>query len=178
MEMPVKWISQLAHVREVSLLGTADLAYWKDRLQEEKLFPAERDGQAQVLIIAADSKYWGVRFRELSFSVLVCPHEERTLQNAAYLLGAYNSLRLFAFVEQRFFSTPYSHGDVRVSASLPAFVHLVKNKEVVFGAEMALDGVGGRESRRTSVKTAGKARSFCLESVAERDVRGSCSSPE
>ena len=113
---------------------------------EEKLDPAERDGQAQVMVSAAELKYWGVRFREVSFSVQVRPVEDLTRPNAAYLLGAYNSLRMFAFVERVFFSTPYRYGDVRVSASLPAFVHIFKNDDVVFRAEMAADGVGpGRE---------------------------------
>jgi hypothetical protein len=149
MQIPVKWVAELAHVREVSLLGTADLAYWKERLQTEKLCPAERDGQAQVLISAADAKYWGKRFREVSFSVLVSPpsvppHSELNQQNAAFLLGAYNSLRMFAFVERAFFSTPYNYGDVRVSASLPAFIHLALNGQTLFRAEMAADGVGPR----------------------------------
>jgi hypothetical protein len=146
MAMPVKWVAELSHVREVTLLGTADLAYWKERLREEKLEPAERDGQAQVMVIAADLKYWGVRFREVSFSVLVRSPEDLPRPNAAYLVGAFNSLRMFAFVERVFFSTPYSYGDVRVSAALPAFIHVFKNDEVVFRAEMAADGGGpGRE---------------------------------
>jgi hypothetical protein len=146
MAMTVKWVANLSHVREVMLLGTADLAYWKDRLREEKLEPVERDGQARIMVIAADLKYWGVRFREVSFSVLVRPYEDLTRQNAAYLLGAYNSLWMFAFVERVIFSTPYNYGDVRVSASSPALVHVVQNNEVVFRAEMAADGGGpGRE---------------------------------
>jgi hypothetical protein len=154
MQMPVKWVAELAHVLEVSLLGTADLAFWKERLQAEKLCPAERDGQAQVLISAADAKYWGKRFREVSFSVLVSPpnasppsvspHSELNQQNAAFLVGAYNSLRMFAFVERAFFSTPYNYGDVRVSAALPAFIHLVLNGKTLFRAEMAADGDGPR----------------------------------
>jgi hypothetical protein len=149
MDTPVKWVAELAHVREVSLLGTADLAFWKDRLREEDLRPAETDGQAQLLIIATDAKYLGVRFRELSFSVLVLRHEEGARRDAAYLVGAYNSVRLFAFVERVFFSTPYAYGDVRASASLPASNHLLKNREVVFRAEMAADGSGtGREPSR------------------------------
>ena len=49
-----------------------DLAFWKDRLLKEGLLPAEsrRPGPARRSI-AADSKYAGVRFRELSFSVVV-----------------------------------------------------------------------------------------------------------
>jgi hypothetical protein len=149
MNTSVKWAAELAHVREVSLLGTADLAFWKERLQREELVPAERDGRAQLLIIAADSKYLAVRFRELSFCVLVGRPDEGPPQDAAYLSRAFNSCRLFAFCERMLFSTPYHHGDVRVSASLPASMHLVKKGEVVFAAEMGTDASGlSREPSR------------------------------
>jgi hypothetical protein len=149
MNMSVKWAAELAHVREASLLGTADLAFWKDRLLKEDLLPAERDGHAQVLIVATDAKYMGVRFRELSFSVLVSRPQGGAWQDAAYLVRAFNSCRLFAFCERVFFSTPYYHGDVRVSASLPASMNLVKKGEVVFAAEMGGDASGlGRDASR------------------------------
>jgi hypothetical protein len=136
---PVKWAAELSHVREISLLGTADLIFWRNRLMEVDLLPAERDGQAQLLIIAADSTYRGVKFQELSFCVLVAPQQVETRQEAAYLLQAFNSRRSFAFAERVFFSTPYDHGEVRVSASLPASFQIVKHGEVVFRAEMEAD---------------------------------------
>jgi hypothetical protein len=139
MNTPVKWAAELAHVREVSLLGTADLAFWKDRLLKEELLPAESDGRAQLLIIAADSTFMGVRFRELSFCVSVPRPGDGSRQDAAYLVRAFNSCRFFAFCERVFFSTPYYHGDVRVSAALPASMRLVKKGEVVFAAEMGAD---------------------------------------
>jgi hypothetical protein len=149
MNTSVKWAAELAHVREVSLLGRADLAFWKDRLLREELLPAESDGHAHLLIVAANSKYMGVPFRELSFSVLVSSPEEGPFQDAAYLVCAFNSCRFFAFCERAFFSTPYFHGDVRVLASLPASMHLVKKGEVVFAAEMGADASGlGREPSR------------------------------
>ena len=107
-------------MREVSLLGAADLAFWNDRLAREDLAPAERDGKAQVLVISAEGKFRGFRFRELSFSVLVAPPDARVGRDAVYLLRAFNSRRFFAFCERFFFSTPYYPGDVRVSASVPA----------------------------------------------------------
>ena len=150
MNTSVKWAAELAHVREVSLLGTADLAFWKDGLLKEELLPAESDGRAQLLIIAADSKFMGVRFRELSFCVSVSRPNDGTRQDAAYLVRAFNSCRFFAFCERVFFSTPYYHGDVRVSASLPTSMHLVKNGEVVFAAEMGTGPPGlGREPSRS-----------------------------
>ena len=149
MNRPVKWVAELVHVREVSLLGTADLTFWKDRLMKEDLLPAESDGQAQLLIVAADSKFMNVKFRELSFSVLVSQNEEGTQHDAAYLVRAFNSCRLFAFCERVFFSTPYHHGDVRVVASFPASIQLVKNGEIVFRAEMQANASApGREPSR------------------------------
>ncbi len=149
MNTSVKWAAELAHVREVSLLGTADLAFWKDRLRTEALLPAESDGRAQLLITAADSKFMGVRFRELSFCVPVSRPDSGTRQDAAYLVRAFNSCRFFAFCERVFFSTPYYPGDVRVSAALPTSMHLVKKGEVVFAAEMGAEpSVSGREPLR------------------------------
>jgi hypothetical protein len=149
MNKPVKWAAELAHVREVSLLGTADLAFWRDRLLKEDLSPAERDGQAQLMIVAADARFRGVRFRELSFSVLICPQEKGSRQDGAYLVRAFNSCRFFAFCERMFFATPYYHGDVRVSASSPTSIHLLKKGDVAFGAEMRADTSGpGREPSR------------------------------
>lgn len=143
----VKYVAELSHVREVSLLGTADLAFWQDRLKDEELVPAERDGRAQILIIAADSKYLGIRFREVSFSVLVSEHRG-SWTDGAYLVQAFNSCRFFAFCERAFFATPYRHGDVRVSASDPASVQLARGGEVVFRAAMDAGGAVTREPSR------------------------------
>lgn len=129
----VKWAAQLEHVREVSLLGTADLTFWTDRLAMEGLLPDAAAGQARLLIIAADSRFMGIPFRELSLSVLVRWQEHQ----GAFLLRAFNSCRCFAFCERVLFSTPYYHGDVRVSAELPAAVRLAGRGGAVFRAEMA-----------------------------------------
>jgi hypothetical protein len=139
MTKPVKWAAQLAHVREVSLLGTADLDFWKERLQKEDLLPSEQDGKARLLVIAADSKFMGLRVRVVSFSVLVSRPGEQTQRDAALLILAFNTIRFFAFCERVFFSTPYSHGDVRVSTAIPTSMQLLKGGEVVFGVAMHAD---------------------------------------
>jgi hypothetical protein len=46
----IKWAAELSHAREVTLLGTADLVFWKDWLIEEDLRPSEHGGQAQLLL--------------------------------------------------------------------------------------------------------------------------------
>jgi hypothetical protein len=49
---------------------------------------------------------------------------------------------LLTFCEQVIFSTPYYHGDVRISASFPFAIRVVKNGEVIFGAQMQADASG------------------------------------
>jgi hypothetical protein len=61
-----KYIAVLPHVREIALFGTADLAFWKDRLAEDDWFPLDFGGQARVLISAIESRFLGVRFGEIS----------------------------------------------------------------------------------------------------------------
>ena len=178
MNMPVKWAAELAHVREVTLLGTADLSFWKDWLVEQDLRPSEHDGKAQLLIVAADSKYMGICFRELSFSVLVSTQEVGAQQDAVYLVRAFNSSRLFTFCEQVIFSTPYCHGDVRISASFPFAVHVVKNGEVVFGRRCKLTPPGSNDRLHIMERMAGKGLSSCPELRAGKAAKASCSLPD
>lgn len=146
---PIRYIANLKHVKEVTLLGTADLGFWRDRLSEEGLAPIERGGKAQILIIAADMRFRGIRFRELSFSVLASRKDQGSKQDGAFLARAFNSCRWFAFCERWLFSTPYRHGEVQVSPSLPAFIQLARDGEALFRAEMDAEtsAAGRRPSR-------------------------------
>lgn len=172
MNTSIKWAAELAHVQEVSLLGTADLAFWKERLRKEDLLPAEIDGQAQILIIAANSKFMGVRFRELSFTVLVSGLKAGGRQDAAYLVRAVNSCRFFAFCERVFFKTPYCPGDVRVSAPLPASMRLVKKGKVVFAAEMGADISGPSRAPSSSGEDGWEGPVFLPGSPRGEERRG------
>jgi hypothetical protein len=134
---PLKYVAELLHVREVSLLGAADLTFWKNMLKDEDLILTEKESQAQILVIAADSKYLGMRFREVSFSVLTDGYKGIEFAGA-YLLRAFNSSRFFAFCERTLFSTPYYHADVRVNCC-PASVQIIQAGEVVFRAAMTAD---------------------------------------
>jgi hypothetical protein len=48
----VRFVSEPRHVREVSLVGSADLAFWQARLATEGLVPDEQEGRARLLIVA------------------------------------------------------------------------------------------------------------------------------
>jgi hypothetical protein len=136
-EQPIRWAAELSHVKEVSLRGAAELEYWRRRLEPEGLVPLERNGAAEVLVIAAEGRFHGITFREVSFSVSVVPPRDVKASEAAYLLCAYNSSRFFAWCERTFFSTPYRHGVVRVDASLPASIELLVDGRTFFHAGMA-----------------------------------------
>lgn len=136
LKKPVKWAADVKHVREVSLRGEADLAFWADRLLPEALVPIACDGHAQIMIIAADARFMGMRFRELSVSVLVSHSGMTSQREAALLHCAFNSSRLFAWCERNLFSTPYHHGLVRVSTDIPAAVQLTFQGKRIFEATM------------------------------------------
>jgi hypothetical protein len=126
-----KYVAKLRHVREVSLRGTADLNFWKERLEMQGLMPADRDGAAEILIIAAEGRFWGLRFREMSVSVVM----PAATADAAYLVQAFNSRKFFAWSERRFFSTPYVHADVRLTTTPPS-MELRQNDATVLHAAM------------------------------------------
>jgi hypothetical protein len=148
MNAPVKYIAQPRHVKEVSLLGSADLRFWQHRLLDENLKPAAFDGRAQILITAAEMKYLGIRVRELSFSILVCGPGHPTRANGAFLACAFNSSRFLAFCKRRLFSTPYASGEVGVSDCTPVSMDLIWKGERVFRAEMGTEGPEAREPER------------------------------
>jgi hypothetical protein len=128
----IKWAAELCNVCDVSVRGLADLEFWTTYLGRYGLTPAERNGNAEIIIIGGAARFHGVAFRELSFAVILSTEQAANCQEAAFLLHSYNSCRFFAFCERVFFSTPYSHANVSLSHSLPASMMLeIAGKEVL-----------------------------------------------
>jgi hypothetical protein len=105
---PVKFVAIVSPVREVSLLGTADLAFWADQLTANRLIQMALEGEARVMISASDAKYMGIRFCELSISIF-CQRQYGDQQEAVFLAQAFNTVRWFAWVERSMFSTRYKN---------------------------------------------------------------------
>lgn len=84
-----------------------------------------------------NAKFHGIPFRELSFGVFVSRREDSDRPEGLYLVQAFNSVRFFAFVEQTFFSTPYSPGNLSVDIGPPARVELRERGRARFRVEMA-----------------------------------------
>jgi len=143
MSEEIKFVAKLSRVTEVSLLGTADLDYWHDRLRPYGLSLVPLDGAAQILVIAAKARFMGIPFCEVSFSVIVSPSQKRhALQDAVCLFRAFNSNRVFAFCERTLFETPYYPAKCEISLD-PLNIKVSSHKEVLFSAQMG--SVGHRE---------------------------------
>ena len=136
----VKYAATLTGVRDVALRGTADLSYWTDRLLAERLVPVDREGYADVTVMAVAGKFRGLAFRELSISVAA-----RTIENGggagAFLVHAYNSSRLLALAERTLFSTPYYYARIHLETR-PAQFRLVKDGSQQLAARRADEGAG------------------------------------
>lgn len=134
---PIRYHVEIGPVREVSLLGTADLAFWRARLGEEGLQPIDSAGKAQVLIVGVDARFKGIAFRELSISVLARELDNDSPHSGALLVQAFNSIRFFAFVERAFFHTPYLPAQLVVDAKKPAGLQVAWQHSEVLRTQMA-----------------------------------------
>jgi hypothetical protein len=147
-----KYIAVLPHVREIALRGASDLAFWQDRLAEDNLSPLDFGGQAHVLISAIESRFLGVRFREITISVFARRDGGDGGQEGLYLALAFNSSRLFTSVERAAFSTPYRHGTIRVDTALPGSIALFEGPDASLDIAMASHGpASSREPMRVGV---------------------------
>ena len=65
----IRYVAEPKHVREVTLTGTTDLGFWSDYLKSEGLAPVRYGDNGQIVIVAVEMAYMGLRFTEVSFSV-------------------------------------------------------------------------------------------------------------
>ena len=132
----IRYVAEPKHVREVTLTGTTDLGFWSDYLKSEGLAPVRYGGDGQIVIVAAEMVYLGLRFTEVSFSVRAVL-AQRPGSEGMRLLHAFTSSRVFAWCERTLFATPYDHGECRVSVHGPPSVRLDAQGERVLSAEMS-----------------------------------------
>jgi hypothetical protein len=138
--MAEKYDVQISGVREVSLVGTSDLLPWQSRLASYDLSPTEKEGRAELLISGCEARFKGIRFRELTISIFVSDHADRSSRDGVFMIHAFNSLRFFAFVERTFFHTPYYYAVIKVHTGPPAGVEMLQDGAV--GLRFAMTGNG------------------------------------
>ncbi len=135
---PIKYVAEVAPVKEVILHGGANLAYWQKKLAAQNLQPLAVDGQAQLLINATEARFWGILFRESLIAVHVQPPAAMPPNMPAmYLLQAWNSVSAFAWVERTMFSTPYAAGKILIEPNPPARLQFGQQGNMQVAATMA-----------------------------------------
>lgn len=136
MNTRVRYIAEPKHVREVSLLGTADFAFWEDRLKLENLVPAQRNGRAQIWILASALKFMRIPSTEMSVAILVAETAGIAGQPSAFLIQSFNSFRPFVWCERIFFSIPSNQADCEISVNNPISIQFSVRGETALCAAM------------------------------------------
>ena len=131
----VKYIAEINDAHEATLVGSADLDYWRRHLVERRLHPTSRHGRAEVVISAVALRWLGFRFNELSVAVSVCEQANGATRDGYYLVSAFNTSRLLAWCERTMFRTPYVHAQVEVQARPQCSLKLIDNQGPVLSAE-------------------------------------------
>jgi hypothetical protein len=114
---PLKYVATIHNVRELCLVGRADLDFWSDRLTPEGITPASFDGRAELWLSAVALKWLGIYFQELSVAVRLEP--DRDSQPRVFLVAAFSTSRALAWCERTFFQTPYEHAEIELHAAQP-----------------------------------------------------------
>jgi hypothetical protein len=115
--MAVKYVAEINNVREICLVGSADLEFWKTHLGRLRLSPTDFTGQARIFISAVTLKWMGIAFAELSIAIAIDPPDSTT--RSVYLVSAFSTSRLLAWCERTFFQTPYEHAQITLQAAQP-----------------------------------------------------------
>lgn len=137
---PIKYIATVDGVRDVTLVGAADYAYWADRLTGQELTPLNVSGRAEIWICADKLKWMGVSFAELTVSIRIGVEGKDI-----FLISAFNTSRVFSWFERTCFHTPYRHAQIDVDSRSQQSFALYDGKDVSIRAERA-DGAAPAQS--------------------------------
>ncbi len=135
------YITTVAHVRDVRLVGTADLFFWQQHLSHSNLFPYSENGTAHLVVSATDFVWQGFPVQEFVLSVVASLQRDASNPDGFYLAHAFNSSRLLSLLERTFFQTPYTHGQTHLTVSHPARISVSAEQRTVFQASMSSESV-------------------------------------
>ena len=135
----IPYVAVIDNVGEITLRGTADYGFWHARLKGEGLVPVQEQGRAKLFISATIGKYIGIRFRELCFLVEATAEVDGGRAVGCCMPHAFNSVRLYAWIERTFFSCPYCYAKVSATLEPSLSVSLHETGETCFEAKLAAD---------------------------------------
>lgn len=126
-----KFVAEINGVKEVRLIGRADLDFWNRHLSGKQFQALAVDYCAEITIAATELVWKGFRFNELTISLAVADERNAQKPIGYYLLHAFNSNRFFAFCERTFFSTPYYYGKMNLQERMPCSMAVWSDNQVV-----------------------------------------------
>jgi hypothetical protein len=122
--MPPKYIATIRNVREISLTATADANYWTEHLRPEGLFPFRDSGRAELMISSPNLSWMGIRFSEFVVTLNVSNREDGSTRDGMFLIAAFNTNWMLAWMERAFFKTGYLHSPIDFRFGDPCGVEL------------------------------------------------------
>lgn len=135
----VKFVAQIEDVKELRLIGSANLDFWNNYLSGEPFQAFAAAGCAEITIGATELVWKKIRFNELTVSLTIADEADAQKPIGYFLLHAFNSNRFFAFCERVFFSTPYYFGKVQLRETMTRTINAGANNQNVFKAGMIND---------------------------------------
>lgn len=136
------YLVTIGGIREVSLVGSADAAYWRERLGKEGLFPYPGGEKVEITIGAAAIRWKGIDSLEFTLAVAVSDQEE-SVKKDYFLLIAFNSSPFFAWIERTIFLSPFFQNGIRLVERIPVSFGVNKNKTWFISGQMGAQGRPG-----------------------------------
>lgn len=115
----MRYAAVVHHVREVTLQASTDPARWEPVLEKIGLYPYLCNGRAIMLISGVIARWRGKRFRESVVAVHVSRTKAGDRLDGVYLVCAFHSSPLFAWIERTFFKTPHRPAAIDINDDLP-----------------------------------------------------------
>lgn len=131
----MKYVAEIKHAREVTLLGTADVEPWKAALVRVGLAPYQSEGRAEMFVSVAAGK-WGIAFREVAIAVAVSRDPDGNRLDGYYSACAFHSSRLFAWIERTFFKCSHEYATIDLHEETPASIEVREGSDLLIHAVM------------------------------------------
>lgn len=132
-----KFVAIVNDVKELRLIGNANLDFWNKQLADKPYQPFDNNGFAEITVAATELVWKGFRFNEWTIFLTLAGRNNPIKEAGVLLLHAFNSNRFFAFCGRTFFFTPYYFGKINLQENRPCSMNVWTNNQLVFKAEMS-----------------------------------------
>lgn len=97
----VRFVAQINNVKELRLIGVANLDFWNKQLRDKPFRAFAKNGNAEITICATELVWKRFRFNEFTISLAIADDSGQR-QSGYFLLHAFNSNRFLPFAKDSF----------------------------------------------------------------------------